>query len=335
MIKYDFIVNPWQIIEQNFPRNRDEAHRLAFLLRYAILAPSSHNTQPWKFAVSRDEIAIFVNKDRWLRVADADQRELYTSVGCALENLLVAAEHFGYGYQLAYFPEVLNQGLVASVEFLPGRMTSSFRGPELFDAIDARHTNHLPYDPRPIPEDALERIKACVIEEGIALHLTGDLEPRRKADELAGRADAIQFADPDFCEELGYWIGEGAFGTPWLLTKLAQLASAYLDLGKYVAKPNSERLLNAPVFGIICAKENDRLSQVKVGQVFERIYLTATALGIRLQPMSQLTAVPEIRAELADLIPKKDTFPQQPFRLGYAEAEGSHTPRRPIAEIMV
>ena len=86
--------------------------------------------------------------------------------------------------------------------------------------------------------------------------------------------------------------------------------------------------LNAPVFGIICAKENDRLSQVKVGQVFERIYLTATALGIRLQPMSQLTAVPEIRAELADLIPKKDTFPQQPFRLGYAEAEGSHTPRR-------
>src|ERR1044071_5740294 len=134
MIKYDFIVNPWQINEQNFPHNRDAAHQLAFLLRYAILAPSSHNTQPWKFAVSRDEIAIFVNKDRWLRIADPDQRELYASVGCALENLLIAAEHFGYGCQLTYFPEMLNQGLVATVEFLPARTPSPHRGPELFDA---------------------------------------------------------------------------------------------------------------------------------------------------------------------------------------------------------
>lgn len=334
MIKYDFIVNPWQIIEQNFPRNRDEAQRLAFLLRYAILAPSSHNTQPWRFAVSKDEIAIFVNKDRWLRVADPDQRELYTSLGCALENLLIAAEHFGYGHNVIYFPEVLNQKLAAAVELLPGRMTSSFRGPELFDAIGARHTNHQPYDPRPIPEAALERIKACVVEDGISLHLTDDTQVKRKADELVSRADAIQFADTAFREESGYWIGEGAFGTPWLLAKLAQLASAYLDLGKIVAKPDSELLSNAPVLGIICAKENDRLSQVKVGQVFERIYLTATALGIRLQPMSQLTAVPEIRAELANLIPEKDAFPHQPFRLGYAEAEVSHTPRRPIEEMM-
>ncbi len=51
--------------------------------------------------------------------------------------------------------------------------------------------------------------------------------------------------------------------------------------------------------------------------------------------MSQMTAVAEIRAELAHLIPEKDAFPQQPFRLGYAEAEASHTPRRPIEEMMV
>jgi nitroreductase len=335
MIKYDFKVNPWQVAEQNFPCNRDAAQRLAFLLRYAILAPSSHNTQPWKFAVSRDEIAIFVNKDRWLRVADPDQRELYTSVGCALENLFIAAEHFGYGHQVTYFPEAANQKLVATVEFLPGHRASSFRSPELFDAISVRHTNHKPYDPQPLPEALLGRLRACVVEEGISLHLTGDLEIKRKADKLVNRADAIQFADAAFREELSHWIGEGAFGTPWLLAKLAQLALANLDLGKHTAKKDGQLLLGAPVFGILCAKENDRLSQVKVGQVFERIYLTATALGIRLQPMSQLTAAPEIRVELAHLIPEKDTFPQQPFRLGYAKPEPSHTPRRPLEEVMV
>lgn len=335
MIKYDFIVNPWQVIEQNFPHNRDDRQRLIFLLRYAILAPSSHNAQPWRFAVSRDEIALFVNRDRWLRVADPDQRELYASVGCALENLLIAAEHFGYNYQVSYFPEVLNQELVAAVEFLPGRPLSPFRSPALFKAIGARHTNPMPYEARPIAGAALERLHACVVEEDISLHLTGDPAARRKADELAGRADALAFANPDFREELGYWIGNGAFGTPWLLAKLAQLASAYLDLGQYAAKPDDELLMRAPVLGIISSKANDRLSQVRVGQAFERIYLTATAMGIRLQPLSQIVEVPATRPELAELIPDKAMIPQQPFRLGYAGAEAAPTPRRPVEEMMV
>lgn len=335
MIKYDFKVNPWQIVEQNFPRNRGEAQRLAFLLRYAILAPSSHNTQPWKFAVSQDEIAIFINKDRWLQVADADKRELYTSVGCALENLLIAAEHFGYRHDVIYFPEPANQKLVAAIELLPNGKPSSFRGPELFEAIGSRHTNHKPYDPKPIPEDALNRLRACVVEPGISLHLADDIEVKRKADEMLNRADAILFADPAFRQELGFWIGEGAFGTPWLLAKLAQMAVSYLDVGKLVAKKDSDLLMSSPMIGMLCSKENDRISQVKVGQVFERIYLTATALGIRLQPTSQMTEVPEIRAELMDLIPEKDTFPQQPFRLGYGEAEKSRTPRRALEEVLV
>ena len=51
MIKYDFKVNPWQMIERNFPLARDITQKLSFLLRYAVLAPSSHNTQPWKFSL--------------------------------------------------------------------------------------------------------------------------------------------------------------------------------------------------------------------------------------------------------------------------------------------
>jgi hypothetical protein len=51
--------------------------------------------------------------------------------------------------------------------------------------------------------------------------------------------------------------------------------------------------------------------------------------------MSQLTEVPEIKAELANLIPVADGFPQQPFRLGYAEPEHRRTPRRPMEEALV
>jgi len=79
----------------------------------------------------------------------------------------------------------------------------------------------------------------------------------------------------------------------------------------------------------------DRESQVKVGQVFERICLTATILGISVHPMSQIVQIAELKTEVGKLIPKPDVVPQHTFRLGYAEQEKEHTPRRPLDEILV
>jgi len=263
MIKYDFKVNPWQVIEQNFPREKDVAQRLIFLLRYAILAPSNHNTQPWKFAIIEDEVRVYANFDRWLKVADAEQRDLHISIGCALENLLIAAEHFGLAHQVTYFPEAKNRKLVAAVKFAQSDIAPSFRDPALFYAVFARHTNRNPYEDRPISEEDQRQLQACCFEKGVALRMTSDLESRRKADALVSRADAIQFSDAAFREELAYWIGQGVFGTPWLLAKLSQLAASYLDLGKYAAKEDSDLLMSAPAFAVLCSVENDRESQVK------------------------------------------------------------------------
>lgn len=334
MIKYDFKVNPWQLIERNFPLDRDITQKLSFLLRYAVLAPSSHNTQPWKFSIGDGVIGVFVNNDRWLRVADADQRELYISVGCAIENLLIAAEHFGYGHSSVYFPDPANPRLVAIISFTIGGEPSPFRGRELFDAITFRHTNHRVYEERQITEKDIARLKGCCVEEGLSLYLTSDIEVKRKVDGLINRADAIQFADPLFREELSYWISQGVFGTPWLIAKLSQLAVSYLDLGRLIAKKDSDVLMSAPVLGMFCSEENDRESQVKVGQAFERVYLTATSLGLSIQPMSQILQVPEVKKEAANLLPVPGLFPQQPFRLGYAEPEKVHTPRRPLEEVL-
>ncbi len=75
--------NPWQVDEDHFPSSASSADRLRFLLRYAVLAPSSHNTQPWKFRIIGNQIDVFIDEERWLKVADDDQRELHISVGCA------------------------------------------------------------------------------------------------------------------------------------------------------------------------------------------------------------------------------------------------------------
>ena len=162
----------WDIKESDFPANGSSEEKLTFLLRYAILAPSSHNTQPWRFDVNDSEIKVFADKNKWLSVADADQRELYISIGCALENLLVAAEHFGYGINVIYFPE--NEDEVALVKLNPNSSLSIHQDPRLFQAILSRHTNRMPYESKGGLEDTLFVLHNYSIEQGIQLNLTSD-----------------------------------------------------------------------------------------------------------------------------------------------------------------
>ena len=273
-----------------------------------------------------------------MKVADSDQRELHISVGCALENLLVAAEHFGYGHLVEYFPEG-EDNPVACVKLNPGGKVQRPRDSVLFDMIPHRNTNHNLYDTRPISETEMARLHACCCEEGFWLFPTNEAsneaELRCKIDHLITQADAIQLTDRAYKEELAWWIGQGVFGASWLMAKVTQLAVTHLNISKRQTKKDSELLLSAPSLIALGSAANDRKSQVIVGQIFERIALTAIYKGMAVHPMSQILEVPEIKAELSSLLPKENVFPQHTFRLGYAEPENGHTPRRPLDEVLL
>ncbi len=327
-------VNSTATARKTFDRDAILAEKLLFCLEYAILAPSSHNTQPWMFKiVGEDTIEVYADDSRHLKIADADKRELYISVGCALENLLIAAEYHGYDARVNYFPNPINENLVATIHF---NQSAEHRIlPEMFEAIYERRTNHNEFTKEPISPEDQQRLQNCCREDGIWLFLTSETETRRKVEDLITRADALQFADPKFREELGYWIGQGVFGASWLIAKISQFAVTHINLGNSTAKKDSEVLMSSPVLGVICSEKNDRQTQVQVGQIFERIYLKATTLGISLQPMSQIVQVPDIKAELAKLLPDSNAFPQQPFRLGFGESDSKRTPRRPLEEVLL
>lgn len=165
--------------------------------------------------------------------------------------------------------------------------------------------------------------------------LTSDLDTKRKVDQLVTRADAIEFADPAFRDELAHWIGRGVFGTSWLMSKLGQLAVSHLNMGKSQAKTDSEMLMSSPVLGLICTESDDRVSQIQVGQAYERLSLLAAFHGIWTQPMSQIVQIPELKQELRTLLPTPNLTPQHPFRLGFAEPEDRRTPRRPLEEMLL
>jgi nitroreductase len=329
----DLDTEPWQVRAEDYPREGPLEARAAFLLRYAVLAPSSHNTQPWRFRVDGRRIDLFADPSGWLEVADPDRRELHLSLGCALENLVVAARHFGFQPAVSLGPGG-EEGPEATV-----RLEGEGSGPgggdadPLFPALTTRHTNHGTYDGRPVPGSVRRRLEGAAGRDDVQVHLTDDPEVRRQVDDLTVRADALQFADPAWRRELGRWLARGVFGQGWILSKMARLAVTHLDLGRSTGKKDRALLDSASLLGVVTAPERSRIAALEAGRVFQRLFLTATAEGLALQPMNQVLQVEEVREEFEALLPEGWGRPQITFRLGYAEAE-EHTPRLPLEAVV-
>ena len=100
--EYDPMTTPYGVNENDFPWTGSSDEQAAFLLRYAILAPSTHNTQPWKFALVPGGIEVYADYSRRMPVVDPGNRELLMSIGAAVFTLRVAAERFGMESRVTY-----------------------------------------------------------------------------------------------------------------------------------------------------------------------------------------------------------------------------------------
>ncbi len=109
--------DPWQTSEGAFPKAGASSEKLRFLLNYAVLAPSSHNTQPWLFRIVGDGVELYADRTRALPVVDPNDRELIMSCGAALFNLRIALRHFGYEAPMQTFPDATKPDLLARVGF--------------------------------------------------------------------------------------------------------------------------------------------------------------------------------------------------------------------------
>jgi len=322
----------WHLDDSAYPHDKSLSEKLAFLLHYAQLAPSSHNSQPWQFSIQGSAIHLYPDLDCWLKVADPERRELYISLGCALENLLVAAEHFHLGYQVSFFSDRDGTEHFASVVFVEESPTVNVRDPALFKAIKQRRTNRQPFLSRLIPKEELLQIKAARLEKDLQLHFIANIEQKRQLADMVKSADKILFANRAYRTELADSLGEGAFGNKWPWSRLAQLIVRRFNLGTRVGKQNAQHLLSAPVLIVLSARNDNAIEQIKIGQLYERIALTATKLGLSIQPLSQILEIPSQRQQLASLLPNSGFIPQHFFRLGYTSRNTSKTPRRPVPQ---
>jgi nitroreductase len=333
-------------------------------LHAAILAANPHDTQPWLFEINAsDSITVYADRIRNLGSFDPFRREMHLGLGCAIENLVRAAQVYGYTPYVRPVPGRLTLSPpdepkpIAHITLDPGQPSRD----ALFEAIPTRHTNRGVYLDKPVQGGVLQNLADLTAGPNVQTVFLAGASERR---DLAGLiVDATQriIADPTMSADSARWIRTGrrevedhrdgiSIDNAGLSPATVMLGKLMPDLGaatqdSYWLDNTRTTQVHAPVLGMILVKDRlDMAQALDAGRAWQRLHLAATALGLAAQPLNQpvecidrnaqLGRADTYQSELLKLANQTGWQPTFAFRLGYAEKPALPSPRRPLDDVM-
>ena len=301
------------------------------LVRNATLAPSSHNTQCWKFALEPNAVTILPDRLRRCPAVDPDDHHLFVSLGCATENLVLAALAHGVHGEPAF--DVAREAI--RVALVP---TSRDASP-LFNAISTRQCTRGLYDSRPLSIGDLGMLERAGTSSSVQMLLITERPAVERLLEFVVQANSAQMADLAFVRELKTWIRfnsaeavlkrDGLYsattGNPSVPTWLGELAFGLFFRPKGENDKYVHQIRSSAGIAIFVGQSADKAHWIEVGRCYERFALQATALGIRNALVNQPVEVPAVRPQFAtafglanqrpDLVVRFGRGPAMPFSL--------------------
>ena len=310
------------------------------LIRYATLAANSHNAQPWRFMVSERGIEIIPDLSRRLEAVDPDDHHLFVSLGCAAENLSIAA---------------MMRGKPGAVSFDPakgGKVVFAFGSaphaePALFDAIVKRQSTRGDFDGRPVAAADLAKLALAATVPGVDLVLITDRPRMDRIRDLVVAGNTAQIADAAFMTELKSWLrysprhaaetGDGLFsaasGNPVLPEWLGPMMFDVAFKTGWENDKYARQIASSAGIAIFVAARDNAEHWVLAGRACQRFALAATAIGLKHAYINQPVEIVGLRPVLANLIGMPGRRPDIVMRFGY----GPNLPfsaRRPVASVL-
>lgn len=304
------------------------------LLRHAVLAPSSHNTQPWRFRVSATAIDLLADRTRALPVNDPDDRELVISCGAALLNLRVSAASRGLDAAVQLFPDPDDPDWLARVT-LEGPIAAPSPDSELAAFIEHRRTYRRRFTTRSVEQDTITRLTEAAAAENVGLRPFEEEQARLEIAGLVAEGDDMQWANPSWRRELAMWMhprreGDG-LTVPDLVGPVAQFIVRTFDMGGGVGAKDRQLAEASPLLAVIATRGDTVPDWLEAGQGLQRVLLTACRHGLQASYLNQPIEVPLLRSRVQRLV--GEGFPQILMRLGYPADKIPAAPRRPLEEI--
>ena len=184
---------------------KTEQDTLLETLDLARLAPSIHNSQPWRWRVEPRAVRLYADLRRWLPVTDQDGRDLMLSCGAALHHLRVALAASGIAARVRRLPDPDERDLLAVVEVDPHALAEPGLGS--VEPLYRRRTDRRRFNPWPVPQEFLNELVQRAAEQGAVLRAVSDLPTRRKLVAAIAQTARAQAATPGYPEETAAWSG--------------------------------------------------------------------------------------------------------------------------------
>lgn len=313
------------------------------LIRFASRAPSGHNTQAWKFKYDPESISILPDFERSLPVADSDNHELYISLGCALENLLIAAAR--YNYDTSVETET-NQGQLSIRVKL--NQSRKYLKSDLFDYISARQVTRAKYKRGDISHLILEEIERECREEGIQLRFITDESEIESLLPYVTEANKLLFSNSKFVDELIDWIrfskkevmlkGDGLWSAslnlPATGRKIGSFFLKQFTSGRTESLRMKTMIKSASGLVLFLAKENEPHHWIRLGRAFQRFGLLTTKYRICHDHVNTPCQVVSVREKLMRGLQTGSHTPLLLTRIGFSQPM-PYSFRRNIHELLM
>ncbi len=338
---------PWQINVDDFPKEKSIIYQIEFVLRYAILAPSTHNTQPWLFKIKESACEIYYNPKLILPEADAKTRDLYISMGCCIENLILTARYFNIFNSVEYGP-FKNKEQVAVISFKNYTGDNNNQYEKIINTITKRINARGVFSSDSVPNDLLNTISSITRDyllDGINLHWVKDKTKIVTLASLTADGLRIAYLKPSFRREMSQWMNnsltqkkEGipgyALKMPLFLSFIIPTLVRWFNIGDFLAKKNYVSLSSAPLIAVITSKNENPSIWLKVGRLAERLMLEFQSAGWQTSIFVAAIEMSDLYREVQKIIPT-DNLPQFLFAVGKVDSLHKQTPRHALEEKII
>lgn len=319
------------------------APRMRFLLGYAILAPSGHNTQPWLFRLLPDGVDLIADRTRCLPVVDPFDRALVISCGAALGHLRTAMRFFGHEPVIQLLPEPADPDLLARVIF-GSPVAPGDADVERFRSITRRRTTRPRYPEEPLPQGLASRLKSDAEAEGCVLSIIDDKQRKQEIARPVAEGDRMQFGNPAFRRELAAWVHSrrsatrdgmsgAAFGMPDVLSPVGGHIIRTFDMGDGIGAKDEEIAAGSPALLVLATSDDEPEHWLRTGLALSSVLLDVAAAGWTSAYLNQPIETPELRPRLGEAAGAA-RYPQLLFRIGRAPAIDA-TVRRPVSAALI
>lgn len=323
-----------------------------------ILAANPHNSQPWIFQITDSTIDLFADRKRQIGVIDPFLREMYIGLGCAVENMMLAAGAEGFSATLKLMPNPAEENHAAHIELVPSSSPPS----SLYSAIPNRHTDRGAYDTtRSMATETFEEIEALIAETEVRLFWYKEAADRARFSKVATEsAEALIADDQQSMDSHAWWrqdwdqlqeTADGITLDAQALGPITPIAKLLPDLSRqqndatFVKNVRQIMLPTAAAFGILAVKDrSNNIQRLNCGRVWERIHLWGTTQGIAMQPLNQMCERVDREIQLGNepvmgnavraLVNDDLWHAVMPFRLGYPTGKANLSPRRGLEKVI-